>query len=68
MHWVEESLDELLTDAAVSIVNALARARRVSAHHLALQVPGLCHTHAPDRRPAVPGCAYCARRGNCFAE
>ena len=53
---------------ALGLVNAVARARKVSPHHLALLVPGLCHAHCPDRRAAVPGCAYCARRGNCFFE
>ena len=63
-----DRLEALLSDTGVSLVNSLARARKVSPHHLALGVPGLCHAHGPDRRhgPAAGGCAYCRRRGNCF--
>ncbi len=61
-----DRLEALLTDTAVSLVNSLSRARKVSPHHLALGVPGLCHAHGPDRRHG-PGCAYCRRRGNFFA-
>lgn len=57
---VVESLESLLTDWALDVVNSLARARRVTPYHAALQVPGLCHTHLPDAR-IVDGCAYCAR-------
>lgn len=64
---VVDAVDDLLTSEAVGLVNRLAAARRVSPHHLALAVPGLCHAHGPDDRRAVPGCAYCARCGNCFA-
>lgn len=68
-----DRLEALLSDTGVSLINPLARARRVSPHHLALGVPGLCHAHGPDRRHGVPAaatgaaCAYCLRRGNCFA-
>ena len=70
---VRDALDAALTDHAARLVNAAARARRLPPHHLALRVPGLCHTHAPDRRvfdgsaADLPPCAYCRRRGNCFA-
>jgi len=61
-----DAVDALLTEQAVTLVNSVARAKKVSPHHIALQVPGLCHAHGPH--PAlVDGCAYCARRGNCFA-
>ena len=63
---VIDAVDDHLTSVAVGLVNRLAAARRVSPHHVALAVPGLCHVHGPDGRRAVPGCAYCARRGNCF--
>lgn len=63
---VLEAVDDHLTSHAVGLVNRVAAARRVSPHHLALAVPGLCHSHGPDGRDRVPGCAYCARRGNCF--
>ena len=67
-----QALDALLTSHALHFVNALARARKVSPHHVALQVPGLCHTHGPDTRvfdgsDGGRRCAYCARRGNCFS-
>lgn len=65
---VLDELEALTADFAVHLINRVAGARRVSPHHLALAVPGLCHAHLPDGRAAVPGCAYCARRGNCFAE
>jgi len=70
---VIDRLEALLTDQAVALINPLARARRVSPHHLALAVPGLCHTHGPDRRVldgarGGTACAYCRRRGNCFAR
>lgn len=58
-------VDDLLSDIALALVNAIARARKVSPHHVALLVPGLCHTHCPDAR-LVDGCAFCRRRGNCF--
>lgn len=63
-----DRLEPVAVEFAVGLVNSVARARRVSPHHLALAVPGLCHVHLPDGRAAVPGCAYCARRGNSFAR
>jgi hypothetical protein len=63
-----EAVDALLTAQAAVLLNATAAARRVSPHHLALCVPGVCHTHGPDDRPRVPGCAFCTRRGNCLAD
>lgn len=62
-----QDIEQALTDCALTLVNSLARACRVSPHHFALEVPGLCHTHAPDGRP-VDGCLYCARRGTCFGR
>lgn len=62
------AVDDLLTDLAVDLVAAVGRARHVSPQYLALAVPGLCHTHTPCLRASVPGCAYCARRGNCFSR
>lgn len=70
-----QTLETILAGHALDLVNAVARARRVSPLHLALEVPGLCHSHVPDGRlfgPAADargrGCAFCARRGNCFAQ
>ena len=63
---VIDRLELILSDTAVCLVNSAARARKVSPHHLALAVPGLCHTHGPDLRDHGQRCAYCRRRGNCF--
>ncbi len=63
---VADRLETLLTDQALVLINPLARARRVSPHHLSLAVDGLCHTHGPDRR-LHDRCGYCRRRGNCFS-
>lgn len=60
------AVDDLLTDLATDLVAAAGKARHVSPQYLALSVPGLCHSHNPCLR-TQPGCAYCARRGNCFA-
>jgi hypothetical protein len=64
---VADIVDDLLTDLAVHLVAATGKARHVSPQYLALSVPGLCHSHNPCVRTQQPGCAYCARRGNCFA-
>lgn len=63
-----QRLEQLVSDCAVALINSVARSRKVSPHHLALCVVGLCHSHGPDRRQLCDGCAYCRRRGNCFAE
>lgn len=62
------AIDTALERTAEAVLNALAARRRASPYALALAVPGLCHAHGPDPRAAVPGCAYCARRGNCFSS
>lgn len=62
----QDRVDDLLSEVALGLVNVVAKSRKFSPHHVALLVPGLCHTHCPDGR-VVNGCAYCARRGNCFA-
>lgn len=64
--WVRAAVEALLLDHAVRVLNAVGARRRVSAHHLALAVPGLCHTHAPDA-VVHDDCAWCRRRGNRFA-
>lgn len=60
--------DDLLSDLAVDLVAAVGKARHVSPQYLALAVPGLCHAHNPCASPRPGSCAYCARRGNCFAD
>lgn len=61
-----DRIDGILTSLAARLINSTASRRKVSAHHLALAVPGVCHGHAPDAR-LHDECAYCRRRGNCFA-
>lgn len=60
-------IDALLVSAAATLLNRVAAKRRVPPYYLALEVPGVCHTHLPDER-LQPGCAYCRRRGTGFAK
>lgn len=60
------AVDDLLSRHALALVNRVAARRKVSPYHVALLVPGLCHTH-PPHAARVDECAYCRRRGNCFA-
>lgn len=54
------------SEAITEVLNAVSSKTRVSAFNLAVRVPGACHTHPPTKN-VVPGCAYCARRGNVFS-
>lgn len=54
------------SEAIAEVLNAVSSKTRVSAFNLAVRVPGACHTHPPTKN-VVPGCAYCARRGNVFS-
>lgn len=65
---VRARLDDALVAWGVDAVNRVAANRRVVPYHVALAVPGLVHAHAPDRRVLAHACAFCRRRGNCFAE
>lgn len=56
----------LVSGHAEDCVRALAAARKLQPLHLALEVPGLCHTHNPSRRLHAD-CAYCLRAGNVFS-
>jgi hypothetical protein len=58
-------LHDLLSDSAVDLLVFVGRLRHASPHHLALSVPGLCHTHNP-REGLDPTCLYCRRHGNAF--
>ena len=61
-----DSAEQLLIDFAVTLVVALAKQHKVNPHHLALAVPGLCHTHHPS--PTVhAACVFCQRTGNVYA-
>jgi hypothetical protein len=53
-------------DLAALVIDRLAKARKVNAAHAAQSIPGVCHSHEPTT-DLVPGCAYCARRGNAFS-
>ena len=62
-----EELSETACAEAISLVlNHVASVTKIPAAHLAIEIPGCCHTHPPTT-DVVGGCAYCARRGNCFA-
>ena len=60
-----DAVETLLSRAAQEFVRGLAAARKIQPLHLALAVPGLCHTHNPCKFLA-DDCAYCARAGNVF--
>lgn len=64
---ISDFLDSHLTDLAVCLINQTAAERRVSPHHLALAVPGVCHAHSPDTQIHAD-CSFCHRRGNYFAS
>ncbi len=62
-----EEIGEMACGQAVSaVLGHVASVTKIPASHLALEVPGSCHTHSPTTC-VVDGCAYCARNGNCFA-
>ena len=65
LHFVDR-VEKIQLAAASTVINALAAHHKVQPFHVALHVPGLCHAHNP-RRDTAPDCAYCRRRGNCFA-
>ena len=60
-----DAVEALLSRAAQEFVRGLAAERKIQPLHLALAVPGLCHTHNPCKFLA-DDCAYCARAGNVF--
>lgn len=60
-----DAVEALLSRAAEEFVRGLAAARKIQPLHLALAVPGLCHTHNPCKF-LVEECAFCSRAGNVF--
>ena len=60
-----DAVERLLSRAAQEFVRGLAAARKIQPLHLALAVPGLCHTHNPCKFLAED-CAFCSRAGNVF--
>lgn len=63
---VREVIDDHMVKYASGVIATLAAAKKVSPQYLAMDVPGVCHTHAPCRKRKFD-CAFCERRGNCFA-
>jgi hypothetical protein len=55
------------TEAAVAIVDAYAKSKKLNAFQLCLLVPGIVHTHDPTEKN-VEECAYCRRNGNVFGD
>jgi hypothetical protein len=64
---VREALDNHLVLHAAEVVADIAGRKKISPQYLALAVPGMCHTHVPSRKRKFSDCAFCTRRGNCFA-
>ena len=63
---ISDIAEDACATVAERVVSAVAASRKTNAAHVAVSVPGLCHVHEPTTE-TVPGCAYCARRGNVFA-
>lgn len=61
-----EDLEDLVAEYVAEAIKRACLASGANPHVLAMSVPGLCHTH-PPKRDLVPTCAFCRRRGNCFA-
>lgn len=52
---------------ATSVINQIAKKKKMSGMTIAPFVPGVTHDHPPCDF-AVDTCAYCIRNGNVFAE
>jgi hypothetical protein len=64
---VREAIDDHLVECAAMVIADIAGQKKISPQYLALAVPGMCHTHAPSKKRKFD-CAFCDRRGNCFAD
>ena len=64
---VRTTIDDHLVTYAAKIIATIATEKKISPQYLALAVPGVCHTHAPSKKRKFDDCAFCERRGNCFA-
>ncbi len=64
---IHKALDDFLVDHAAEVVAHIAKSKRISPQYLALEVPGVCHTHVPSKK-RKQDCAFCTRRGNCFED
>jgi len=56
-----------VTEFATSIVNTIAKKKKVSGMSIAAFVSGLAHDHPPCDF-IVTGCIFCARNGNIFSK
>jgi hypothetical protein len=55
------------TEFATSVINEIAKKKKMSGMTLSPFIPGLMHDHAPCDF-IVESCAYCMRNGNVFVE
>ena len=55
------------TEYATSVINEIAKKKKMSGMTIAPFIPGVTHDHPPCDFD-VDTCAYCARNGNIFAE
>ncbi len=56
-----------VTEFATSVINEIAKKKKMSGMTVAPFVPGVTHDHPPCDF-VVETCAYCMRNGNVFAE
>lgn len=62
-----EAAETAVSAVAEAVVTHVARSKKANAMHVAMRVPGLCHTHAPTLDGVVDECGYCRRRGNALS-
>lgn len=55
------------TEFATSVINEIAKKKKMSGMTVAPFIPGVTHNHPPCDF-VVESCAYCARKGNVFSE
>ena len=55
------------TEFATSVINEIAKKKKMSGMTVAPFIPGVTHDHPPCDF-VVESCAYCMRNGNVFAE
>jgi hypothetical protein len=55
------------TEFATSVINEIAKKKKMNGMTIAPFIPGITHDHVPCDF-VVESCAYCVRNGNVFAE
>jgi hypothetical protein len=55
------------TEFATSVINEIAKKKKMSGMTISPFIPGLTHDHPPCDF-VVDSCAYCMRKGNIFSE